>query len=220
MQIWYAIPSANVERATRCFASWRARGFRTAVLLDPGAEAPPNAHLVLRPDTYRGYFASINQLAAVIARQHKTDIVIAGGDDMFPDPRFTAEELARQFFARFPDGFGVMQPTGDDLAGTTQICGSPWFGHGWLKRAYRGRGPVCGKYRAFFGDEELKIIAEKLGVLWQRPDVTQRHDHWVRPGGPPKQRYQVENDRHWPRDQTLFEQRRAAGWPNSSALSI
>jgi hypothetical protein len=41
---------------------------------------------------------------------------------MLPDPR-PAQEIAEAFLARFPDGFGVLQPTGDTMDGTDRICG-------------------------------------------------------------------------------------------------
>lgn len=218
LNVWYAIPSANYARCMSCFDAWEAQGCRCAVLLDFGALIPRNAEVFLQPREYPGYFASVNQLAFHLLERHGADIVVAGGDDMFPDPKRTAQEIAEQYLARFPDGFGVMQPTGDDLDGTDRICGSPWFGRGWIQRANGGRGPFWPEYRAFFGDEELKTVAEAQGVLWQRPDLVQRHEHWSRPGAAPKTAYQARNDGLWNRDETIFKVRRGRGFPGSAAL--
>jgi len=209
MEIWYAIPSASPERAAKCLARWRDQGYLTAVLIDTG-QPRPEADLVLEEALWPGYYRSVNQLVRAIGN---ADIVVAGGDDLYPDPTRDAEELGLAFFRRFSDGFGVMQPTGDDLDGTDRICGSPWFGAGWIARAYQGEGPFFPGYDVFFGDEELKNVTERLGVLWQRRDVVQYHDHWIRPGGPPKTDYQTRNDRFWAGDKALFASRQAAGFP-------
>lgn len=213
-RIWYAIPSADPQRARDCLAQWRARGYRTAVLLDPGVP-DVEADFCMHVDTYPGYWRATNLLCRKLPGRR--DIVVAGGDDMYPDPNADPQTVAREFFARWPDGFGVMQPIGDDLDGTDRICGSPWLGRGWLQTSYRGRGPFCPQYNAFYGDEELFHVAQLLGVFWQRADLTQYHDHWMR-GGRAKTDYQQANDRHWERDQEVFRQRQVQGWPGHERL--
>jgi hypothetical protein len=143
----------------------------------------------------------------------RADIVVTGGDDITPDFKKKAEKIAAECYERYPDGYFVMQPTGDELPGTDQICGSPWIGKGWIKRAYRGQGAFCPDYFIFFGDEELKNVAQLRGVLWQRRDLLQYHDHWTRTGGPKKTDYQVGNDRNWNNDEAVFKARKADGFP-------
>lgn len=214
-RVWYTIPTANKKRVEKCFEAWKTQGFSTAAFLDLGADSTKNTDLFVNSISYPGYFASVNHLVSII--KDRADIIVTGGDDIYPDSRFKASELADQFLDRFPDGFGVMQPTGDPMQGTAEICGSPWFGHGWINRSYMGNGPFFSDYFAFFGDEELKIVSKNLGVLWQRPDLIQRHDHWTRPGGPPMEPYQKSNQKYWYRDQKLFEQRKLSHWPGSGA---
>lgn len=215
-EVWYAIPSANTARAVACLAVWRSRGYRTAVFLDEGAPSV-GADLEVR-GAYPGYFAAVNRLVTHIGPT--ADVVVTGGDDMYPDPDHAPSDIARQFYTRFPDGAGVMQPVGDTLTGTDQICGSPWFGRGWLLRAYEGQGPFHPGYTAFFGDEELLHVARQQGRLWQRPDLVQRHDHYTRPGGPPIEPYQERNQRYWAMDQQLFHERRDAGWPQAGLRDV
>lgn len=216
IEVWYAIPSANPPRASACLRVWKERGYKTAVLLDPGAAAVPEADLTLRPGAYPGYFASVNLLAKAIGP--RATIVVTGGDDMFPDMKLTAQEITAQFLEHFPDGFGVMQPIGDDLEGTDRICGSPWLGRGWIDRAYGGKGPFWPGYRAFYGDEELFLLTSMQELLWQRRDLTQRHEHWARHGAGAMLPYQRENQKLWDVDKALFRERYAAGWPGSDAL--
>lgn len=193
-------------------------GYRTAVLIDQGAPRPRDADLILESSPWPGYYQSFLRLVAAIGP--RADIVITGGDDITPDFKRPAEAIGREFFERFPDGFGIMQPLGDDMPRSETICPSPWVGRGWIERAYGGRGPVWPEYIGFFGDQELKEVAEKLGVLWQRRDLIQYHDHWSRPGGPAKTEYQKRNDAYWAADEKLFYSRRAEGFPGHEPLSV
>jgi nucleoside-diphosphate-sugar epimerase len=216
MEVWYAIPSANPSRATETLGRWKRMGYRTAVLLDAGADGVPSADLTLRADPYRGYYQSVIALCRAIGK--RADIVVTGGDDMYPDPKHSPEELAADFFRVFSDGYGVMQPTGDQFEGTDRICGSPWLGRTWIERAYQGRGPVWPGYTAFYGDEELLNVARAQDVLWQRPDIVQFHDHWSRMGSPKKTDYQDRNEQFIVKDRELFARRKASGWAGAAPL--
>lgn len=209
---WYAIPSASVERAQACLRAWQQQGYRTAVLVD-GTGQPPtveHADVVVWVPEYEGYFASVNRLARKLVALG-AEIVVTGGDDVYPDPHVSGPEIAAWFGVEFPDLCGVMQPTGDDLPGTDRICGSPWLGRGWITRAYAGIGPFWPGYRQFYGDEELRIVATRLDRMVDRPDLCQRHDHWTR--GREKTTYQLANDRHWSGDESLFIDRKRGGFP-------
>ena len=87
--------------------------------------------------------------------------------------------------ARMPwSTFGVMQPIGDLKAWPAsridRICGSPWLGREFCRRMYQGNGPFWPEYRHMFDDEELFEVSKRMGVLWQREDLTHRHEHWGR----------------------------------------
>jgi hypothetical protein len=85
-----------------------------------------------------------------------------------------AKQIAKECTAHFGGTFGVMQPTGDRWANGSidRICGSPWLGREFCTRMYHGKGPMYGGYLHMFGDEELQHVATRLGVLWQRRDLT------------------------------------------------
>ena len=196
------IPSCNPERAAIATERWQAQGYRVLVYTDDDL------------GRYPGYFPAIAQMVRATWRSD-VHVWIAAADDLSPDPTMTGPAIAQKYLEKFPDGFGVLQPTGDRLAGTALLCGSPWFGRGWVEQAYQGMGPHYQGYRQFYGDEEMLYVARTFGVLWQHPYLTQRHDHWIREGGPPKTPYQILNDRYYAHDKWLHYARQAAGWPGA-----
>lgn len=226
--VWYAIPSCNRERALRCFEAWADMGYRCAVHTDAdGGEWGADARHV---GPYRGYWTESNHLARMIGGD--AAVVVFGGDDILPDPKRRAEDIALEFVEHFKGTFGVMQPTGDPwmpdkdgVPASARICGSGWYGRDWIARAYGGRGPTWPDYHQFFADEEVQQVALRLGVFWQRPDLTQLHLHWSRtdgtPGVDPRAPYQKANsDRWWQVDKALFELRRSLGWPSHQVREL
>lgn len=214
--VWFAIPSANPDFCRATLPAWRERGYRVAVLQNH-ARADIPADLCVWSDHYPGWAASINLLCRDIV-PHDAPIVVSGGDDMLPDPDRAAHEIAREFLARFPAGFGVMQPTGDQLLGAGTFCGSPWLGRGWIRAAYQGRGPLHPAYRHNWADNELHWVARCAGALWARPDLTQRHEHFSRTGAPKPDYWAREveaRDRH---DVQLFLARAWQGFPGAQPL--
>jgi hypothetical protein len=231
--VWYCIPSARpVGAAAVCFERWRERGYRTACLRDEGDGALRSELgvdlMVMQPrGAYRGYAASLNALCALVLRYDpQCQIIVAGGDDMRPDPNYMARDIAEQFLAHFKGTLGVLQPTGDawpqdrDASGRNgveRIAGSPWLGRAWCERAYLGRGPEFPGYYHSFNDEELQLVAERAGLFWQRPDLVHYHEHWAREAGwgaePPDHWKPVRAA--WERDKTLFTARATAGFPMS-----
>lgn len=212
--VWVVFPTANPERADKATAAWQAQGYKVALFTDlEGKEAdfgPFGEDFRLHSAEYPGYFRACNALAkAVLALEPDLSALVCAADDMLPDPSHTAQEIAEEFLGRFPTGFGVMQPWGDDLDGTDRICGSPWVGREWIRRAYDGRGPLCGEFMHFFSDQILKQDAKALGVLWGRYDLTQEHHHWVRYGIGHKTDYQKRNsDKYWASDKRVYNTRR------------
>lgn len=131
--------------------------------------------------------------------------------------------------------FGVMQPTGDRFADGSidRICGSPWMGREFCRRAYGGNGPMWPEYFHMFNDEELQHVAIKLGCFWQRPDLIHLHHWWGRrdlsinspatgwtgnPAAPtravaPKHLERANSQENWDAMKAIFESRRRAGFP-------
>ena len=223
-EVWLALPSANPQKAVACNRAWKDRGYRTAFLLNGPAYGAPldAADLVIREREYRGWGNSINHLCTLLG----APIVVGAGDDMTPDPRLTAGEIGRQFLERFPDTFGVMQPTGDRWgdhgdgkgAMADRICGSPWMGMEFIRKWNSGSGPFWPGYYHFFCDEEMKVVTERAGILWQRRDLTHHHDHWQREG---RQRpdYMRAAQQQWNQDKAVFQRRAAANFPSHEPLT-
>ncbi len=158
-----------------------------------------------------------------------------------PPRQITIDMCAAESRYSYRATFGVMQPTGDrwgDSIATRRqygenrgayldrIAGSPWMGREWVKRAYGGKGPMHAGYRHMYADEELKEVAEKLGVYWPRRDIIQMHRHWGRIAGEefgdikdcPDFLLPVNTPQHWHESQKLFVERKSAGWPGSEPL--
>jgi len=218
--VWYLFPGANEAAARACAARWNERGYRVACAVDVGA-GWTCGDVTIEVD-YRGYYAAVRELCALLGG---AGLVVCGGDDILPDPVADPAVVAVEFFQRFPDGFGVMQPVGDlnertgrPFGGTASAAVSPWIGRGWIERAYGGRGPHWCGYHHLHGDEELQQVATAAGVFWQRADLCQRHEHWTRPGCgdnlAPARRAEIV--RRWDDDRALFLERMAAGWPGFS----
>ncbi len=179
-EVWFAIPSANPDKCRATLPAWRDMGYQVAILQNWERATIP-ADIVEWTDEYPGWGGSINHLVKRVVPKSAT-IIVSGGDDMLPDPNLTASEIAEQFYERFPDGFGVMQPHGDDWADTVSYCGSPWFGRAFADTMYRGHGPMWPGYRHNWADLELYWVARGMNALWTRDDLTQRHEHFWRTG--------------------------------------
>jgi hypothetical protein len=219
--VWMVFPSCNVDRAKHTVSLWRARGYQTLCIGNRDTPLVP-ADVMVRCQTYSGYWAEANKAILLVAKE--ASAVVLAADDLEPDPYAKPEVVAEEVQAHFASsgGYGVMQPVGDDMDGMDgvwRICGSPWFTPQWITEAYEGLGPCpyVGFYRAFYGDEELFNVAKAQGVLWQRTDLAQKHNHWCRRGGPKRTDYQARNsDEHWNTDKAFFMDRMAKGFPGSA----
>lgn len=212
MSVWVCIPSKRpVPIVAKWAEAWRAQGYRIALWRDSIEEEFSSmiSHSCdkLQAAPYPGYAIATNRLIQWIAQsQPEARWFVIGGDDVYPDPNHTAEEIAQQcgdYFARnewkAADGqhctFGVMQPTGDRWGDSERtramygedrgayidrIAGSAWIGREFARRAYGGNGPLWHEYAHMYSDEELCCVAEKLGVYWRRRDLNQHHEHWMR----------------------------------------
>lgn len=129
--------------------------------------------------------------------------------------------------------FGVMQPTGDrwgenavpGLQGAyiDRVCGSPWMGREFCRRMYQGNGPLWPEFSHMFEDEHLQCVAQKLGVLWQRRDLTHFHRHWGRNRGVsatdcPEFLRNVNTSAHWAESKAIFERLKAGGFVEANEL--
>lgn len=115
-----------------------------------------------------------------------------------------------------------------------RICGSPWMGREFCRRMYHGAGPLYHGYFHNFADEELQCVARKLGVLWQRRDLTQEHRHWATKQPKSATHTGIAGDvrnmpewarkindpqqSDWDRSKALFARRKAAGFPGHEPL--
>lgn len=201
-EVWFAIPSASPERCRKVLPVWKKMGYKTAVLQNVQKADIP-ADIVEWFDYYPGWSGSINILAKKIVPSSAT-IVVSGGCDMLPDPNHTADELAEQFLERFPDGFGVMQPHGDEYNCARHYCGSPFLGRKWIDTMYQGRGPMCDLYQHNWGDVELYWVARCMNALWCREDLTHFHEHFSRDSKKPEQWWLQNVHRHDRRDVETF----------------
>lgn len=210
-EVWFAIPSASVARCRSHLPAWREMGYRVCVLQDRERGEIP-ADRVISCDRYPGWAASVNRLCRE-AVPPDAAAVVTGGDDLLPAPDRPAPVLLREMLDRFPDSFGVMQPCGDPHLNAGEYCGSPWFGRAWIDAAYGGRGPLWPEYRHNWADHELRWVARGLDVLFDRPDVCQRHEHFTKSGEPAPAHWEASvaaNDRH---DVELFIARLWRGFP-------
>jgi len=215
--VWFVIPSASAENCWRNLPAWRDMGYRIAVLQNGTREEVP-ADTVILADSYPGWAASVNRLFRE-AVPRDCPVIVTGGDDTLPDPRKRASEIAAEFLAKFPDTFGVMQPSGDRYPVTDHYCSSPWIGRAWMERMYQGTGGLFQGYAHHWADTELYWLARSMGVHWDRPDLTQLHDHFSR-RGKARPVYWIQsvekNDRS---DTQLFVARAAHAFPGHAARS-
>jgi len=214
MDVWVVWPTVNADRSKAMVDKWHGNGYKVAVLVNPGTDGDAiSADKVIVQEKWKGFATAAN----LLCRSVPSDVVVVVGDDMYPDPRFTAQEIARDFLVRFPNTYGVMQPIGDDFAMTKECAVSPWIGRAFIDEAYAGTGPFFEGYYHYFTDHELQIVAEGMGVFQQRSDLSQFHDHWQR-NGADRPEYLQEAKRRWAIDQCIFKCRSSQGFPGSNRV--
>lgn len=250
MSVWFCIPSKRpLHELGEVLGAWKERGYKIAVAREVADGAPSQADLVIPVYSYQGWARSTNLLISVVmAGCQDAEWFVGGGDDYWPDPNKTAEEIAAECGEHFWNKhitnpgmkittiavrtFGVMQPTGDrwmdkgDGHGAVidRIAGSPWMGREFCRRMYHGAGPLYSGFYHNFADELLQKSAQKLGVFWQRPDLFQEHRHWARRRGDwrdaPDWAYKINHPQQsdWERSKALFKNMEAAGFPEADDL--
>lgn len=185
--IWLGMPSANIEMARKTFPVWRHFEYKIAVICPDKlkSEYEPIVDLLFTESEVGGYQGWPKSVNFISNKLKNVDVVIAAGDDMFPDKNFTAYDLRRQFFDHFKGTFGVMQPYGDKFGSMAcpeceQICGSAWLGKDFRNKINRGKGPMWEEYWHMYADTELYQVAKKHNCLLVRDDLVQYHEHRLR----------------------------------------
>ena len=221
-QVWLGLPSANIKMAKKTFPEWRERGYNIATICpDPFYdEYVDMADIVIKESQVLGYAGWPKSVNILCKKLIDVDIIIAAGDDMYPDKNHTAEELRQQFLTHFGGTFGVMQPTGDKFGSLAcpeceQICGSAWLGKEFRNKVNKGSGPMWHEYWHMYADTELYQVAKKYNCLWIREDLSQYHEHRLRgthsfsPRIPP---------RNTPRAKNIYFRRKENGFPDTDLL--
>jgi hypothetical protein len=227
MSVWFCIPSARPKgEAEPILGKWRGMGYRIA-LLRQGESV--DADVLIPTKNYRGWAQSINILSRwVFAHDPLADWIVSGGDDTEPDPKFSAGHIASECTMHFGGTMGVMQPTGDRWANGSidRICGSPWLGREWCRRSFGGNGPIWPEFMHMYGDEHLQNVAQKLGILWQRRDLTHLHKHYFRTSSDdvnhyapiPEHMVEWNGSKHWAESRDLFNRLKAGGFKEAYDL--
>lgn len=214
----FCIPTINAPQCGATFAKWHRMGYLTAALIDGSTPQPDDCDLCVHVDEYRGWPAATNELLhRALINWPQSQWFIAGGDDIDPDTRLRAEDIALQCEFHFHGTMGVMQPTGDrwdtDASGRSaseRICGSPWLGRDFV---LRWKGPFEERFWHMFADELLKRQTEACGLLWQCRDFTHFHRHPARMKTMTPA-YMQRNNSHWESDKATFREIEKSGFPN------
>jgi hypothetical protein len=209
--VWLALPSANIEMAKKTFPVWKSKGYKIAVVVPDRllSQYSGLADIIVAESSiggYRGWPKAVNYLSGLLSDY---EIIIAAGDDMYPDSDYEAHQLRLQFVRHFGGTFGVMQPYGDKFGSMAcdtceQICGSSWLGKEFREKINQGKGPMWEEYWHMWADTELYQVATKYNCLWIRGDLKQYHEHRLRgthkfhptiPSGNTKQAEKIYRDR-------------------------
>jgi len=237
--VWLAIPSARpANEVDATLDHWRMQGYQIALYLDADREGQvvPQADVQMFGE-YEGYAKACNLLVKYLI-EHDPDAqwFVCAGDDTLPDPSKTAEEIAAECEEHFGGTFGVLQCTGhrwgeneawarqmhpDAAAYIDRICGSPFIGREFARRAYQGFGPWWPEFPHMFADEHLQNVANKLGILWQRRDLTHFHNHWGLTGDAsrmPAFLAKANTPEHWSESKAIFDRLKAGGFKEAEDL--
>ena len=225
---YVAWPTNNIARSNATAKAWLTLGYRVAVATElkvPQHEIVANE--VCYIGKYEGYYRAMNFLCQSLVRDLKADVVICAGDGIYPASNRPCWALGATVAAKFPNGFGVMQPVGlnwqpdrgpgqynfHDTPPSTRRCESPWICRNFILEAYGGKGPYEQKYRQYFGDSELFDVASRMGVLWRREDLVQKSIHWSQRGSPEGTESQKNNYTwHYENDWGHYRARRFGGY--------
>lgn len=151
---------------------------------------------------------SANKIAAVndgLAEEPWDGLCIVCSDDMVPQRPDFASRILEIYNEFWPDGDGVLH-LNDGRTGA-RLNTLPIF-----DRKYFDRFGYCysNRYVSLFADDEFQQVSERLGRAIYVNEIVIAHD-WIGDFAPDElHRF---NDSFYDRDQRVFEQRRAAGFP-------
>lgn len=221
--IWLGMPSANIEMAKETFQNWRHFQYKIAVICPDNLEEEYKkiADIVILESENGGYQGWPKSVNIISNKLKNVDILIAAGDDMYPDKNFTAFELRREFLQHFNGTFGVMQPYGDKFGSMAcpeceQICGSAWLGRDFRNTINKGKGPMWEEYFHMYADTELYQVALKHKCLWIREDLIQYHQHRLRGTHNFKPTIPAGNVQ---KAKAIYDERKKLNFPNTEVIS-
>lgn len=112
MSVWLTIPSSRPpEEANPCLAAWRERGYKIALWCDKPSDVAAKFCDWGVASEYPGYANSCNHLIAhVFANWPDAEFGVIGGDDVWPDPNKSAEEIAQECKAHFYNTIELTYP--------------------------------------------------------------------------------------------------------------
>jgi hypothetical protein len=212
IDIYVVWPTVNIDKTKDMIGLWKEFGYKVSILLNPPHKNTDllEADRVIVQNEWKGFTTAAN----ILCKETPGDIIVVAGDDLYPDPNHTAQEIGEDFIKRFPDLNGLMQPIGDKYGCTHKCAVSPWIGRKFIETAYNGKGPYWEEYYHYFSDEELQSYATKMRVFQQREDLIQYHDHWQRKENAKRPPYLMKAKSLWAQNKKLFEERLAKGFPN------
>lgn len=214
MNLWVAFPSYNSARAKEAAGRWHAQGYQPLVIVNEETPAKDIPAVVIKVAAYEGYYRSLNWACNHLFRERRADIVVCAGDRIHPPTHARGHDIALSCAAKFPSGFGIMQPVGNTILSTGHLP-SPWICRRFYLEAYGGKGPFHERYFQFYGGDELGEVARAKGCVWYRDDITQP----VR---------EIEKDfirahnfkEYRQKDSDLFSKRKEEGFPGAFAASV
>lgn len=207
MNIWAVWPSAEPSLREENIKRWQKMGYRVAI--SDGEDCKTRANRFVKIVPYKGYAHAINVLIAAVS----PDIVVAGSDDVWPDPDHTAQEIAAMFMERFPDMDGLMQPNKGNKR-DPGLVKAPWAISAWLGWRFIDRvpGPYHEGYFHVGCDAEILGVARKRGVVWVNNDLAQFHNRWNHVRKIRRPAHLAGAYAHKKADLALYCRRRDAGW--------
>jgi len=213
MSVLVAWPTVDVKEANETAEEWKKQGYDTAILVeDQNIPQPEHIdHQVYIP-RWRGFPVAANQLCQTFRGMY--DIIVIGGNDLYPDQNKTAYEIESEFKEHFGGTFGLMSPTGDRYGLIDEAAVCPWIGSEYIDKMYDGKGPYYEGYYHYFCDGELQDVAALNGTFLQRLDISQYHDHWSR-NQEQRPDHLIHAKACHPVDQRTYHSRKADGFPGA-----
>jgi len=211
MSVLVAWPTVDVDEANITAARWKERGYDTALFTEHKIELPDSIDSSI-VGNWQGFPNAANKLCQTYAGLY--DIIVIGGNDLFPDMSLSAMEIEEQFINHFHGTNGLMHPIGDTYGNVATAAVCPWIGAEYIDRVYKGAGPYYEGYYHYFCDGELQDVATLAGVFWQRSDLSQYHAHWARNKEPRPAHLMPALSSH-PEDQATYLARKATNFPGA-----